>query len=169
MSVRALLRVVAALAVATPLHVQTPGDCWSLRMSDWEWRSYRGDPGAPSYPPSESAVRFVPEVFQLTDSVLIEAQSHGNPGWRRIESVVAAPDPRPGYWQVGPSFLGLRVTWSETGRFFEAFFPDYSPDLDSIVGLGGEEPDPGFTHHDIPSWGGVATLVRRDCSAAGAR
>jgi len=164
---RALVPIAAALAVAAPLSAQPPEGCWGIVMSDWEWTVYQGDAGEPTYPPSESAVRFVPEVFRMTDSTVVEATRFQSP-WYDVVAVLPARDQRPGYWQDRPqSSGGMRITWSEVGLFFEAVFPTFATGRDSIPGYGYEEPEPTRTHHGIPSWRGSAVLVKRECSSAG--
>jgi len=167
-NIRILSIFMAMVTVASPLTAQPPEGCWGIVMSDWEWTSYRGDPGEPAYSPSESAFRFVPEVFQLTDSTTVPGSTY-QPPWSDVVAVVPAPAPRQGYWQNRSQDRGgMRITWSEVGLFFEATFPTFDPSKDSIPGRGYENPNPRQTHHTTPAWIGAATLVKRECAKAGA-
>jgi len=168
LNVRILFQVAAVLAAMSPLAAQAPEGCWSLSVSDWEWTVYRRDPGEPTYPPSESAVRFVPELFRLLDAVSEPQAERPASDRGGIDVVLPAAASSRGSWRLGPSFLGLSLAWSTPDLYFGASFPDFDPELDSIVGLAAEDPYPRMTHHGVPGWKGVATLVRRPCASAGA-
>jgi len=139
-------------------------------MSDWEWVAYRADPGEPTYAPAESAVRFVPAVFELSTTPLERESGEPRAGWYQIRPVRPASERTTAWWRINPGVFGLSVSWSTRDLMFEASFPEFDFDSDSIVGRGGEASlSSGHTHDSVPAWIGTAALVRRSCSAAGAR
>jgi hypothetical protein len=165
---RALIQGALAIAATTPLAAQAPDGCWSLVMSDWEWVAYRADPGEPTYTPAESAVRFVPAVFELTTTPLVRESGEPVARWYQIRSTRPASEPTTASWRIDPGSIGLRVLWSTPNLMFEASFPNFDFASDSIVGRGGEASlESGHTHDSVPAWIGTAALVRRSCSAAG--